>query len=278
MELKVTDTVQSLKEEIQKKLGSNKPISLFSDEKLTKKINAKDNVSLKAGGFSNGDIVHVGNQDVVMEVAPQKFVGVSMQLNDLPADPKKGEEKVEEKPSSSGMIDTTVKASDGFGKPKVEKKEEPKPYVEEKWEDPAEKSKPKHESFDSFLTEMRFRCAKLHKPDAKCPNCTFSIEQSYKVDYTCKKHRPYPLGMCNRCLPPNVVLSRQVWRHVDYCSFMNFPDLNSFVVRWQQTGCLEQRMAYLYGYYSEDPNFPEGVRVNIEAIYEPPQFGDSSGF
>ena len=37
-------------------------------------------------------------------------------------------------------------------------------------------------------------------------------------------------------------------------------------------------MAYLYGYYSEDPNYPEGVRVNIEALYEPPQFGDNSGF
>lgn len=37
-------------------------------------------------------------------------------------------------------------------------------------------------------------------------------------------------------------------------------------------------MAWLYGYYSEDPNFPEGVRVNIEALYEPPQIGEFSGF
>ena len=36
-------------------------------------------------------------------------------------------------------------------------------------------------------------------------------------------------------------------------------------------------MAYLYGYYSEDPNYPEGVRVNVEAIYEPPQIGDING-
>jgi len=34
-------------------------------------------------------------------------------------------------------------------------------------------------------------------------------------------------------------------------------------------------MGWLYGYYSEDPNFPDGVRVNIEAIYEPPQVGDN---
>ena len=36
-------------------------------------------------------------------------------------------------------------------------------------------------------------------------------------------------------------------------------------------------MGYLYGYYSEDPNFPDGVRVNVEAIYEPPQVGDING-
>ena len=39
----------------------------------------------------------------------------------------------------------------------------------------------------------------------------------------------------------------------------------------------EQRIGWLYGYYSEDPNFPEGVRVNVEAIYEPPQVGDVRG-
>lgn len=36
-------------------------------------------------------------------------------------------------------------------------------------------------------------------------------------------------------------------------------------------------MGYLYGYYSEDPNFPDGVRCNVEAIYEPPQLGESNG-
>jgi nuclear protein localization family protein 4 len=36
-------------------------------------------------------------------------------------------------------------------------------------------------------------------------------------------------------------------------------------------------MGWLYGYYSEDPNFPDGVRVNVEAIYEPPQIGSMQG-
>jgi nuclear protein localization family protein 4 len=83
--------------------------------------------------------------------------------------------------------------------------------------------------------------------------------------------------MCNKCLPPAVILAGQNFRHVDYVSFMNYRDIGSFVGAWQQTGHYEQRMAYLYGYYSEDPNFKDGVRVNIEALYEPPQIGEMNG-
>ena len=36
-------------------------------------------------------------------------------------------------------------------------------------------------------------------------------------------------------------------------------------------------MGWLYGYYSEDPNYPEGVRVNVEAVYEPKQIGEING-
>ena len=35
-----------------------------------------------------------------------------------------------------------------------------------------------------------------------------------------------------------------------------------------------QRAGILYGYYAEDPNYPQGVRAIIEAIYEPPQLGE----
>ena len=41
---------------------------------------------------------------------------------------------------------------------------------------------------------------------------------------------------------------------------------------------MEQRVGWLYGYYSEDPNYPDGVRVNVEAIYEPNQYGEYNGF
>lgn len=125
---------------------------------------------------------------------------------------------------------------------------------------------------------MRKKCAKSHASNVKCHNCTFSQEYSYKVNYNCKAgHEPYPKGVCGKCRPPTLVLTRQVYRHVDYVSFMNHKELSKFIGFWQRTGYYEQRIGYLYGYYSEDPNYPEGVRVNIEAIYDPPQIGDQHG-
>lgn len=47
---------------------------------------------------------------------------------------------------------------------------------------------------------------------------------------------------------------------------------------WVQNSYVKQKMGYLYGYYAEDPDYKGGVRAIIEAIYEPPQIGDISGF
>ena len=135
----------------------------------------------------------------------------------------------------------------------------------------------KHDSYDSYLKELFKRCAKTHPKGQKCQNCTFT-EQRYTLDKSCKRHAPYPAGRCQRCIPETVVLKRQNFRHLDYVSFMNFKELEKLVNYWKRQGCLEQRVAYLYGYYSEDPNYPEGVRVNIEAIYDPPQISEMNGF
>jgi len=58
---------------------------------------------------------------------------------------------------------------------------------------------------------------------------------------------------------------------------MNSTEMNSFVNYWQNKG-MQQRGGFLYGYYAEDPNFPDGVRAVVETIYEPPQIGDMNGF
>ena len=39
--------------------------------------------------------------------------------------------------------------------------------------------------------------------------------------------------MCQRCLPPTVILNRLSFRHVDYVSFRNYAEIRSFVGAWQ---------------------------------------------
>ena len=59
----------------------------------------------------------------------------------------------------------------------------------------------KHESFDNFVRELQ----KKNKLKLQ----TFAMEQSYKVNYNCKGgHEPYPKGVCGKCRPPSIVLSR----------------------------------------------------------------------
>lgn len=215
-------------------------MAVFADQSLRKRITGADSQGLPALGLKHGDIIHIGNADVTMTSIKPK--------------------EEEAKPEAPMQIDTS--------------QSKPEPKEPELAPDSTEPFK--HISFDSHLVEMRKKCAKLHADGMKCQNCTWSQTVSYKVDFKCKKHKPYPLGMCNKCTPSAAVLNRQKYRHVDYVSFMNTKEMSSFVGHWQRQGMLEQRMAYLYGYYSEDPNYPEGVRVNVEALYEPPQMGDTN--
>lgn len=40
----------------------------------------------------------------------------------------------------------------------------------------------------------------------------------------------------------------------------------------------ELRVAFLYGYYAEDPFYKNGIRAIVEALYEPEQVCSSSKF
>jgi nuclear protein localization family protein 4 len=132
----------------------------------------------------------------------------------------------------------------------------------------------KHKSFDQFLSEGREKCKGIHEEGGKCNNCIPPQEVEYKQKKNCPNHPPYPEGCCNKCMPPNAILKRQPYRHVDYVSFMNGEELNEFVNIWMKGYCMKQRMGFLFGYYASDPNYPDGVRAVVEAIYEPPQLGD----
>ena len=94
----------------------------------------------------------------------------------------------------------------------------------------------------------------------------------------CKMHPQFPKAMCNKCMPPSCIVKRQEYRHVDYAQFMNFKEVTNFVNEWVQNSFAKQKVGFLYGYYAEDPNYKGGVRAIIEALYEPPQIGEISGF
>ena len=133
----------------------------------------------------------------------------------------------------------------------------------------------KHKSFDQYLSERKEKCKGIHEPTSKCNNCIPPQELVFKLTPNCPYHPPYPEGLCNKCLPPNAILYRQPFRHVDYVSFMNQEEINIFVNEWLKHFCMKQRMGFLFGYYASDPNYPNGVRAVVEAIYEPPQLGDA---
>ncbi|CAK63271.1 unnamed protein product (macronuclear) [Paramecium tetraurelia] len=131
----------------------------------------------------------------------------------------------------------------------------------------------KHLSFDQYLHDMKFKCRGQHPDNGRCNNCLPPTMISYKLKKDCKNHAPYPKAMCNNCLPPSILLKRQIYRHVDYVEFLNIPEMSNLVQYWTSKGKTEQRMGFLYGYYAADPNYQNGVRAIVEAIYEPPQKG-----
>lgn len=170
-------------------------------------------------------MVHIGNQDTVMTQLPpppKQFKPVESKTEEK----KEGEEeKPEVLKDSYGRIlkapekkEDTV-PTDSYGRviKEQEKKQDNKNEVkmikgavEKKRvggiDDEENEQFVKHQSFENYLSEMKKRCKDKHLPHQKCQNCSAVQSFSYKVKYNCLDHKPYPLGMCNKCLPPAVVL------------------------------------------------------------------------
>merc|ERR550519_357673 len=132
------------------------------------------------------------------------------------------------------------------------------PFDEEYLKD----QKIKHMSFHSFLRMTYKDMSKGKFTPLKNMSC------GIQVDRGCE-HKPWPKGICSKCQPSAVTLSRQNYRHCDNVMFENPKIVDRFLHYWRETG--NQRGGWLIGRYEVHNDVPLGVKAVVTAIYEPPQ-------
>ena len=294
IEVNKTAKLSDIKYEIQRvtkiPIASQK---LYYDQRFTRQIRGSDSSSIASIRLSHGDTIYLSNASTQPDKAaePEKKCNHTENetcLNCVDKKTKKEEKKeltVQEKqrikdhltekcthlpgqqclhcmqtPNYKGELKYKCQHGEGGKCPNCVGKE----FIADA----------KHKSFDQFVNERKEKCKGTHENTTYCINCMPPATLNYKMKPNCPNHQPYPLGCCNKCMPPNVILNRQVYRHVDYISFMNSAELKMFINPWIEGNYQHPRMAYLFGYYAKDPNYPDGIRAIVELLYEPPQIGD----
>lgn len=132
----------------------------------------------------------------------------------------------------------------------------------------------KHLSYHAYLKKLHAAVPTSAQMSTYIPPLS---EDSYRVAVPCStgSHPPWPAGICTKCQPSAVTLTRQSYRMVDHVEFAN-PDLiNNLLGFWRQTAT--QRFGYLLGSYAPYEEVPMGVKAVVEAIHEPPQEPHADG-
>ncbi len=300
LKAKISDLKKLIEERTQVK---PKDQQLFTDQAFTKKISLPDSSPLAKLGLKEGDAIFLKNSDAKSEFTntekPQGKCNHSENevcINCI--DKKRPKKEVIAKKDSKGnplMGNQDFLKKSGLTEKCVHppgqkclycmSKVDPKEEIKGKCNhgpggecpncvDKNLISNAKHISFDQFINDKKQQCKGTHESSSVCINCMPPAQLSYTKKKNCPNHPPEMC--CNKCMPPNAILNRQTYRHVDYVSFMNKEELDQFLAPWIKGFFQTQRMAYLFGYYAKDPNYKDGVRAIVETLYEPPQIGDQT--
>ena len=131
-------------------------------------------------------------------------------------------------------------------------------------------------TFEEFIYNKKLNCKGIHENSVFCQNCIPPSELIYCKQNICKNHPKEKY--CNKCIPPNIILEKQTYSQVNFISFMNHEEIDNFLKPWIDNFFQVQKMAFLYGYYRIEKNFPNKITAVVETLYEPPQFGNESSF
>ena len=304
VQVPIKATIGQLKQLIEERTQvSPKDQQLFTDQAYTKKINYSDSTPVAKIGLKEGDAIFLKNSEAKSEFSnEQKPKGNcnhsenEVCINCIDKKRPKKEEAIKKDSKGNPLMKNedflkknglTEKCTHPEGQkclycmPKVNPNEEIKGKCNHgpggecpNCVDKNLISNAKHISFDQYINDKKQQCKGTHESSSICINCMPPAQLSYTKKKNCPNHPPEMC--CNKCMPPNAILNRQTYRHVDYVSFMNREELDQFLQPWIQNFFGKQRMAYLFGYYAKDPNYKDGVRAVVETLYEPPQIGDQT--
>ena len=221
VEINSNKQFKDLKDEIAGRLGvQSNSLKMFKDQGLRQPVTGKDTDTIAKVGLKHGDIIHIANADTKMQnlPPPKKELKTAEEIDKEKAEKEKDAPM---KDSFGRVIKTMEKvedtvAKDSFGRvikeaPKEEKPKDVKMIQDgkSKKEDDESDKFVKHQSFENYIVERKKKCMSKHLPHERCQDRLLVDNVSYKVKKNCPEgHRPYPQGMCNKCLPPAVVLMR----------------------------------------------------------------------